>query len=64
MKVYIAQLVDLDNTHVVGAYTTQDLALAKLDKAMDELIDLNEDLGVYPVITEKYIDDVEEDSYI
>lgn len=64
MKVFVAQLVDLDNSQVIGVYTSEDVALSKLNRAMDDLFDANEDLGVYPVITEKYIDDVEEDQYI
>jgi hypothetical protein len=64
MKVYVASLVDLENTMIVGVYTTEKLAEEKLDNLMDELMDKNEDLGVYPSITEKYIDDVEEDRYL
>jgi hypothetical protein len=64
MKVYVASLVDLENTMIVGVYTNKKLAEEKLDNLMDELMDKNEDLGVYPSITEKYIDDVEEDRYL
>lgn len=35
MKVYVASLVDLENTVVVGVYTTKELAIKKLDSAMD-----------------------------
>ena len=63
MKVYIASLVDLENTVIVGVYTSEDVAISKLDKAMDELYLDNEDLGVYPTITEKFIDDIEEETY-
>jgi hypothetical protein len=64
MKVFVAQLVDLDNTQIVGVYTSADIAISKLDKAMDDLMDANEDLGVYPMVTEKYIDDIDEDQYV
>jgi hypothetical protein len=64
MKVYIASLVDLENTVIVGVYSSEDVAISKVEKAMDELYLDNEDLGVYPTITEKYIDDIEEDNYI
>ena len=63
MKVYVATLVDLENTVVVGVYTSEDVAMSKLDKSMDDLYESNEDLGVFPMIVEKYIDDVEEDNY-
>jgi hypothetical protein len=64
MKVFVAQLVDLDNTQIIGVYTSEDIAISKLDKAMDDLMDSNEDLGVYPMVTEKYIDDIDEDQYV
>ena len=63
MKVYVASLVDLENTVIVGVYTSEDVAISKLDKAMDDLYLDNEDLGVYPTITEKFIDDIEEETY-
>ena len=64
MKVYVACLVDLDNTHIVGVYTSEDVALSKLDKAMDELFFTNEDFGVQPFIQEAYVDDIENDNYV
>jgi hypothetical protein len=64
MKVYVACLVDLDNTHIVGVYTSEDVALSKLDKAMDELFFTNEDFGVQPFIQEAYVDDIENDNYL
>lgn len=64
MKIYIASLVDIENTVIVGAYTTEELAEKKLNEIIDDLLDRNEDLGVYPSVTEKYIDDVEEDGYL
>jgi|688.fasta_scaffold2837581_2 hypothetical protein len=64
MKVYIASLVDLENTVIVGVYSSEDVAISKVEKAMDELYLDNEDLGVYPTIIEKFIDDIEEENYI
>lgn len=64
MKVYVATLVDIDNTSVIGVYSTEDLALGKLEKAMEELYFSNEDYGVYPYVVEKYIDDMEQDGYV
>lgn len=64
MKVYVATLVDLENTIVVGVYTSEDAALGKLEKAMEDLYFQNEDYGVAPEIVEKFIDDVEEDGYV
>jgi hypothetical protein len=64
MKVYVATLVDLENTTIVGVYTSEDGATAKLENAMDDLYFSNEDYGVSPVVVEKYIDDTEEDGFI
>ena len=64
MKVYVATLVDLENTVVIGVYTSEDTALGKLEKAMEDLYFQNEDYGVAPEIIEKFIDDVEEDEYV
>lgn len=63
MKVYIATLVDLENTVVIGAYSTEDLAIGKVEKAMDEMYFNNEDYGVFPMIVEKHIDDMTEEDY-
>jgi hypothetical protein len=64
MKVYVATLVDLENTTIVGVYTSEDVAVSKLENAMEELYISNEDYGVSPVIVEKYIDDVDESEFI
>ena len=64
MKVYVATLIDLENTVVIGVYTSEDAALGKLEQAMDELYFSKEDYGVHPEVVEKYIDDVEEDEYV
>jgi hypothetical protein len=63
MKVYVATLVDLENTVIVGVYTSEDVAMSKLDKSMDDLYDSNEDLGVFPMVVEKYIDDIEDKEF-
>lgn len=64
MKVYVASLVDMENTIIVGVYTNETLAEQKLNTVLDELVDKNEDLGVYPMIVEKNIDDIEKDDYL
>jgi hypothetical protein len=64
MKVYVATLVDLENTTIVGVYTSEDVAVSKLETIMEELYISNEDYGVSPVIVEKYIDDVDESGFI
>lgn len=64
MKVYVATLVDLEDTNVVGVYTSEDVAISKLEKLMEELYYSNEDYGVSPVVIEKYIDDTEEDGFV
>jgi hypothetical protein len=64
MKVYVATLIDLENTVVIGVYTSEDAALGKLEQAMGELYFSKEDYGVHPEVVEKYIDDVEEDEYV
>lgn len=64
MKVYVATLVDLDNTTVVGVYTSEDVAFSKLEDAMEELYFSKEDYGVYPEIVQKYIDDTDDDCFV
>jgi hypothetical protein len=64
MKVYVATLVDLENTTIVGVYTSEDVAISKVETIMEELYISNEDYGVSPVIVEKYIDDVDESEFI
>lgn len=63
MKLFIPTLVGLDETEIIGAYTSFDVALSKVEKALDELQDNNEDLGVYPTIVEVYLDDMDNDEY-
>ncbi len=64
MKVYVATLVDLENTTIVGVYTSEDVAVSKLENAMEDLYFVKEDYGVCPVVLEKYIDDVDESEFI
>lgn len=64
MKVYVATLVDLENTVVLGVYTSEDVALSKLEDAMEDLYFSKEDYGVSPVIIEKNIDDIDEKGYV
>lgn len=64
MKVFVATLVDLENTVVVGVYTSEDVAVSKLEVAMDDLYFSNEDYGVCPIVLEKYIDDIDEEGFV
>lgn len=64
MKVYVATLVDLENTQVVGVYSSEDTAVGKLEKAMEQLYESNQDYGVYPEVIQKYIDDMTEEDFI
>ena len=64
MKVYVAALIDLENTHIVGVYSSEDVAVGKVEDAMDELYFDNEDLGVYPVIYERNLDDKDVEDYV
>lgn len=64
MKVYVATLVDLENTTIIGVYTSEDVAVSKVESAMEDLYFSNEDYGVSPVIIEKYIDDADEGEFI
>lgn len=65
MKVYIATLTEIDEqTTIVGAYSSFDVAVAKVEKALDDLHEKNEELGVYSNIIEVDLDDVEDGSYV
>jgi|688.fasta_scaffold2679021_2 hypothetical protein len=64
MRVFVATLIDLENTQIVGVYTSEDVAVSKIEEAMEELYIDNEDLGVYPVIVEKLLDDKDIDDYV
>ena len=35
MKVYIATITNVDSTEIIGVYTTEDLALGKIEKRME-----------------------------
>jgi hypothetical protein len=63
MRVYVATLVDLENTTVVGVYTSEDIAISKLEEAMEDLYFSKEDYGVSPEVVQKYIDDAEDDDF-
>lgn len=64
MRVFVATLIDLENTQIVGVYTSEDVAVSKIEEAMEELYIDNEDLGVYPIIVEKLLDDKDIDDYV
>jgi hypothetical protein len=64
MKVFIATLTEIDDqTIIVGAYSSVDVAMSKIEEAMDELQEKNEDLGVYSSIVEVNLDDVDDEKY-
>ena len=64
MKIYIATLTEIDEqTTVVGAYSSFDVAVAKVERALDELHEKNEELGVYSNIVEVDLDDIEDEDY-
>ena len=64
MKIYIATLTEIDEqTTVVGAYSSFDVAVAKVERALDELHEKNEELGVYSNIVEVDLDDIEDGDY-
>jgi hypothetical protein len=64
MKVFVALIVHVEDTEVIGVYTSYDVALSKIDKELDELQTKNEELGCYPNIIEVNLDDMEKDSYV
>jgi hypothetical protein len=65
MKIFVATITELDEqTTIVGAYSSFDVAMAKIEEAMDELQEKNEDLGVYSNIVEVDLDDIDDDKYI
>lgn len=64
MKVYIATIVHVESTEIIGVYSSEDVALGKADRRMDELYDNNEDYGCYPEVIEACIDDADSDIYI
>ena len=65
MKIFVATITELDEqTTIVGAYSSFDVAMAKIEEAMDKLQEKNEDLGVYSNIVEVDLDDIDDDKYI
>lgn len=65
MKIFIATLTQIeDETTIVGAYSSFDVAMSKVEKALDDLEEKNEDLGVYSNIVEVNLDDIDDDRYI
>jgi hypothetical protein len=59
MKVYIAAIAKMDDTEFLGVYTTEDLALGRIEREIEKLQDSNEEYGIIPVIVESLIDDME-----
>jgi hypothetical protein len=63
MKVFIATVVHIENTEILGVYSTEDVALGKVEKRMEELYESNEDYGAYPEVIEAAIDDINTEDY-
>lgn len=63
MIVYVASVHLLEDTEILGVYSTQDVAIGKIEKRMEELYEANEDYGVYSQILEFNIDDVNNGDY-
>lgn len=63
MKVFIATIVHLENTEILGVYSAEDVALGKVEKKMEDLYDKNEDYGAYPEVIEAVIDDIDTEDY-
>jgi len=64
MKVYIATITNVDSTEIIGVYSSEDLALGKIEKRMEDLYDENEDYGAHPEIIEVSIDDMDKTDYV
>lgn len=65
MKIHVASIVYIDDDkQIIGVYTNYDVALKKLDKKMEELMDKNEELGCYPEVESFDLDDVPKDDYV
>lgn len=60
MKVYVAAIARLDETNVLGVYSTEDVAISKVEQEMDRLMNENEEYGCYSMIMSFDIDDVED----
>ena len=59
MKVYVAALIRMEDAEFLGVYTSEDLAIGRIEKEMEKLQQNNADLGIVPSIVESYLDDVE-----
>lgn len=60
MKVYIAALINAEgDSEFLGVYTTEDLAIGRVEREIESLQDNSEDYGVIPVVVESMLDDVD-----
>ena len=59
MKVYVAALIRTEDAEFLGVYTSEDLAVGRIEREMEKLQTSNEEYGVIPSIVESYLDDVE-----
>lgn len=59
MKVFIAAISKMDDTELLGVFTTEDLALGRIEKEMENLVYSNEEYGAIPAVIECFVDDME-----
>lgn len=63
MVVYLACVHSLEDIEILGVYTSQDVAISKIEKRMEELYESNEDYGVYSQILKYNVDDIDDEDY-
>ena len=65
MKVYVALMGKAhEDTDVLGVYTTEDLAIARIERESEDLMEKNEDYGTYGIVIDVELDDMKGDSYV
>lgn len=65
MKVYVALMGRAtEDTEVLGVFTSEDLAIARIERESDDLVENNEDIGSYGIVVDVDLDDMGEDGYV
>jgi hypothetical protein len=64
MVVYVSTVVRLEDTDIIGVYTSYENAAKAADSRIEDLQQKNEDLGSYPHILEYNLDDMLKDDYV
>jgi hypothetical protein len=59
LRIYIATILLPEDTIILGAYSTEDLALGRIEREMDQRIQDNEEYGAYPMVVDTELDDVD-----